>query len=57
MVFPTVGCCTWTLKPPINGRVKLIKVRGRGFHNKERFRNAIYFHLDDLDLYPEALRT
>lgn len=41
----------------INGRIKLMKVRSRGFRNKERFRNAIYFHLGDLDLYPEAART
>ena len=38
----------------INGRIKLIKVRSRGFRNKARFRNAIYFHLGGLDLYPEA---
>lgn len=41
----------------INGRIKLIKVRSRGFRNKERFRNAIYFHLGNLDLYPEAVET
>lgn len=41
----------------INGRIKLIKVRSRGFRNKERFRNAIYFHLGNLDMYPEAART
>lgn len=41
----------------INGRIKLIKVRGRGFRNKTRFRNAIYFHLGDLDLYPDAAKA
>lgn len=41
----------------INGRIKLVKVRSRGFRNKERFRNAIYFHLGDLDLYPAAVRV
>lgn len=41
----------------INGRIKLIKVRSRGFRNKDRFRNAIYFHLGDLDLYPEAAKV
>lgn len=41
----------------INGRIKLVKVRSRGFRNKHRFRNAIYFHLGDLDLYPEAVKT
>ena len=34
----------------INGRIKLVKVRSRGF------RNAIYFHLGNLDLYPEAAK-
>lgn len=41
----------------INGRVKLIKVRSRGFRNKDRFRNAIYFHLGGLDLYPDGVRS
>jgi transposase len=27
----------------INSRIKMIKVRSRGFRNKERFANAIYF--------------
>jgi transposase len=40
----------------INSRIKTIKVRSRGFRNKERFRNAIYFHLGGLDLYPEGIR-
>lgn len=40
----------------INGRIKLVKVRSRGFRNKERFRNAIYFHLGGLDLYPEGVK-
>jgi len=29
----------------INSRIKTIKVRSRGFRNKKRFANAIYFHL------------
>lgn len=36
----------------LNSRIKMIKVRSRGFRNKERFANAIYFHLGGLDLYP-----
>ncbi len=36
----------------INSRIKLVKVRARGFRNKQRFINAIYFHLGGLDLYP-----
>jgi transposase len=39
----------------INSRIKIIKVRSRGFRNKERFRNAIYFHLGGLDLYPAGI--
>ena len=38
----------------INSRIKMIKVRSRGFRNKQRFANAIYFHLGGLDLYPES---
>jgi transposase len=36
----------------LNSRIKMIKVRSRGFRNKARFANAIYFHLGGLDLYP-----
>lgn len=39
----------------LNSRIKMIKVRARGFRNKERFANAIYFHLGGLDLYPEGI--
>lgn len=39
----------------INSRIKMIKVRSRGFCNKMRFANAIYFHLGGLDLYPEGV--
>lgn len=39
----------------LNSRIKMIKVRSRGFRNKARFANAIYFHLGGLDLYPEGI--
>lgn len=39
----------------INSRIKMIKVRSRGFRNKKRFANAIYFHLGGLDLYPDSV--
>lgn len=39
-----------------NSKIKMIKVRSRGFRNKERFKAAIYFHLGGLDLYPEGVR-
>ncbi|MFQ5659123.1 MAG: ISL3 family transposase, partial [Gammaproteobacteria bacterium] len=29
----------------INSRIKMIKIRGRGFRNKARYINAIYFHM------------
>jgi len=39
----------------LNSRIKMIKVRSRGFRNKERFANAIYFHLGGLALYPAGI--
>ena len=39
----------------INSRIKTVKVRSRGFRNRERFANAILFHLGGLDLYPDSL--
>jgi len=39
----------------INSRIKTIKVRSRGFRNKTRFANAIYFHLGGLNLYPDGV--
>jgi len=36
----------------INSRIKVLKLRARGFRNKNRFITAIYFHLGGLDLYP-----
>jgi len=40
----------------INSLIKMIKVRSRGFRNKQRFRNAIYFHPRRLDLYPIGIK-
>ena len=39
----------------LNSRIKMIKVRSRGFRNKERFANAIYFPLGGLDRYPKGI--
>jgi transposase len=39
----------------LNSKIKTVKMRCRGFRNKERFQNAIYFHLGGLDLYPEGI--
>jgi len=38
----------------LNSRIKMLKVRSRGFRNKERFSNAFYFHFGGLDPYPES---
>ena len=38
----------------INARIQHIKRVACGFRNRERFRNAIYFHLGKLDLYPAS---
>jgi transposase len=39
----------------INSVVQKLKVKARGFRNRERFKNAIYFHLGGLDLYPSGI--
>lgn len=39
----------------INSKIQWIKRMGCGYRNRERFRNAIYFHLGGLDLYPASL--
>lgn len=36
----------------INAKIQKVKSMACGFRNRERFRNAIYFHLGGLDLYP-----
>lgn len=38
----------------INSRIQWVKRMACGFRNRERFRNAIYFHLGGLSLYPES---
>ena len=35
-------------------KADMIKVKSRGYRNKERFINDIYFHLGGLDLYPQG---
>lgn len=35
-----------------NAKIQWIKKQACGYRNRERFRNAIYFHLGALDLYP-----
>lgn len=36
----------------INTKIQQVKRRSRGFRNRERFKQAIYFHCGGLDLYP-----
>jgi len=40
----------------INAKIQRIKRMACGYRNRERFHNAIYFHLGSLDLYPETIR-
>ncbi|MEQ1893640.1 MAG: ISL3 family transposase [Planctomycetota bacterium] len=39
----------------LNAKVQWIKNNACGFRNRERFKNAIYFHCGNLDLYPDRL--
>ena len=39
----------------INAKIQWIKYTARGFRNRERFRNAIYFHIGGLQLHPEGV--
>jgi transposase len=39
----------------INAVIQWLKYTARGYRNRERFRNAIYFHLGGLDLYPAGV--
>ena len=41
----------------LNSKIQWIKRKACGYRNRQRFHNAIYFHLADLDLYPEALKS
>lgn len=41
----------------INSKIKMIKIRAKGFRNRERFKAAILFHLGGLDLYPKCVAT
>jgi transposase len=41
----------------MNSRIQKVKRMAHGFRNRERFRNAIFFHLGGLDLYPNGLQS
>jgi transposase len=38
----------------INAKIQRVKRMACGYRNRDRFRNAIYFHLAGLDLYPRT---
>ena len=48
---------TNALGESINAKIQWIKRTACGFRNRERFRNAIFFHLGGLDLYPANLQA
>jgi transposase len=39
----------------INSKIQKVKRLACGFRNRERFKNAIYFHCGGLDLYPASI--
>jgi transposase len=41
----------------INAVIQQLKAQARGFRNRERFSNSIYFHCGKLDFYPDSLTT
>jgi len=40
----------------INRKIQWVKRMACGYRNRSNFRNAIYFHLGGLDLYPDLLK-
>jgi hypothetical protein len=38
-------------------KIQWIKRKACGYRNRKRFHNAIYFHLADLNLYPDSLQS
>ena len=57
IVTAVVTGATTVRSESFNAVIQKIKSDARGFRNREQFRNAIYFHLGGLDLYPENLRA
>lgn len=41
----------------MNSKIQWIKRMACGYRNRQRFHNAIYFHLGGLDLYPDSLNS
>jgi transposase len=43
---------TNALSESMNAKIQRVKARACGYRNRQRFRNAILFHLGGLDLHP-----
>ena len=41
----------------MNAKIQRVKARACGFRNRERFRQAIFFHCGGLDLYPASVKS
>jgi transposase len=48
---------TSALEESINASIQWVKRAACGFRNRKRFRDAIFFHLRGLDLYPATLKV
>jgi transposase len=55
IVTATVKRATNAGAESINARIQAVKRMACGFRNRDRFRNAIYFHLGGLQLYPAGV--
>jgi transposase len=55
IVNATVRRTTNAGSESMNAKIRRIKLAACGFRNRERFKNAIYFHLGGLSLYPAGV--
>ena len=49
---------TWARKAWLawyRSAIRWVKYRARGYRNRQRFRDAIYFHFGGLDVYPQGV--
>ena len=56
-IDPACMPLTNAISESMNSKIQKIKARACGYRNRERFKNAIMFHLGGLDLYPAGLST
>ncbi len=52
-----IARATNALGESLTFRIQALKRRACGYRNRDRFQNAIYFHLGGLDLYPAGARA